>query len=86
MADEGITGAGAAIASLSFESALEELEQVVRRLESGEVPLEASIALYARGADLRRHCEEKLRAAEARVEEITRGPDGALAARTVEIP
>ena len=49
-------------------------------------PLEASITLYARGADLRRHCEEKLRVAEARVEEITRGPDGTVTTRPADIP
>lgn len=86
MAEQANAGAGTAIAALSFEAALEELEQVVRQLESGEVPLEASIALYARGAELRRHCEDKLRAAEARVEEITRGPNGAVGARPVDIP
>ena len=62
------------MADLSFEAALAELEKVVARLESGDVPLEELIALYARGAELRAHCEEKLKAAEARVAEITQGP------------
>jgi exodeoxyribonuclease VII small subunit len=66
-------------AELSFEDALAELEQVVHRLESGAAPLEESIALYARGAELRRHCEAKLEAAEARVAQIVAGPDGAAA-------
>jgi exodeoxyribonuclease VII small subunit len=74
------------VADLSFEEALAELETVVGRLESGEVPLEESIALYARGAELRRHCEDKLKAAEARVAEITEGPEGAPTARPVDIP
>ena len=73
------------VAELSFEAALAELERVVARLESGEVALEESLALYERGAALRRHCEERLKAAEARVAEITRGPDGAVAARPVDI-
>ena len=71
---------------MSFEAALAELERVVGRLESGEVALEESIALYARGAELRAHCEEKLKAAEARVAEIAQGPDGSVKARPVEIP
>ena len=50
------------VAELSFEAALQELEQVVGRLESGDVPLEESISLYARGAELRGHCEAKLKA------------------------
>jgi exodeoxyribonuclease VII small subunit len=73
------------VGELSFEAALAELEQVVARLEKGDVPLEESITLYARGAELRRHCEEKLKAAEARVAEITQGPGGEIGARPVEI-
>ena len=63
---------------MSFEAALAELETVVTRLERSDVPLEESITLFARGAALRDHCEEKLKAAEARVTEITQGLDGAL--------
>jgi exodeoxyribonuclease VII small subunit len=74
------------VADLSFEAALAELESVVARLEKGEVPLDESIAIYARGAELRRHCEEKLKAAEARLAEITQGPDGTVTARPVEFP
>lgn len=74
------------VAELSFEAALAELENVVARLESGDVPLEESIALYARGAELRAQCEGRLRAAEARVEEITKGPDGRVGTRPVDIP
>ena len=58
------------IADLSFEEAMAALEQVVGRLERGEVPLEESIALYERGAALRAHCEAKLKDAEAKVELI----------------
>jgi exodeoxyribonuclease VII small subunit len=73
------------VTELSFEDALRELEAVVGRLESGEVPLEESIALYARGAELRAHCEGKLKDAEARVAEIAQAPDGTVTARTVDI-
>ena len=64
------------IAAMSFEEALRALEDVVRRLEGGEVPLDQSIALYERGEDLRRHCQKRLDAAEARIEKIVAGPDG----------
>jgi exodeoxyribonuclease VII small subunit len=73
------------VEGLSFEAALAELEQVVARLEKGEVPLEESLALYERGAALRRHCDERLKAAEARVAEITQGPDGSVSARPVDL-
>jgi exodeoxyribonuclease VII small subunit len=73
------------VGEMSFEAALAELEQVVARLEGGQVPLDESIALYARGAELRARCEDRLKAAEARVAEIAHGPDGTVRARPVEI-
>lgn len=65
------------IASLSFEQALAELEQIVARLESGQAPLEDSIRLYERGAALKAHCEQRLEAARLRVEKIVMGAGGA---------
>ena len=67
------------IASLSFEQALAELEQIVARLESGQAPLEDSIRLYERGAALKAHCEKKLEAARLRVEKIVVGAGGPAA-------
>ena len=64
------------IASLTFEDALRSLEDVVRKLESGEVPLDESIGLYERGEALRKHCQARLDAAQARIEKIVAGPDG----------
>lgn len=65
------------IAALSFEDALKALEEVVRRLESGEAPLDESIALYARGDALRAHCQRRLDAAQARIEAVVADRDGA---------
>ncbi len=48
------------IAAMSFEDALAELEQIVRRLEAGQVKLDEAIQSYERGAQLKRHCELKL--------------------------
>jgi exodeoxyribonuclease VII small subunit len=64
------------IAGMNFEDALRALEDVVRRLETGDVPLEESIGLYERGEALRRHCQARLDAAQARIEKIVQGPDG----------
>jgi exodeoxyribonuclease VII small subunit len=64
------------IAGMSFEQALKALEEVVRKLETGEVPLEESIGLYERGEALRGHCQSRLDAAQARIEKIVAGPDG----------
>lgn len=69
------------ISALSFEAAMAELEEVVRKLESGQVALEESIALYQRGADLKAHCDARLRAAEEKVEQI-RSREGAAVATT----
>lgn len=66
-----------AIAELSFEDALKRLEAIVHRLESGEASLDESISLYAEGDKLRGQCEARLQAAQARIERITLGPDGA---------
>ena len=59
------------IKTLSFEKALAELEQIVQKLERGDVALEESVTIYERGEALKRRCEELLRLAEARVEKIT---------------
>ena len=64
------------IAALTFEDALRALEDVVRRLESGDVPLDQSISLYERGEALRQHCQSRLDAAQARIEKIVAGPGG----------
>ena len=70
------------IAGMSFETAMKALEEVVRDLESGNVELEKSIALYEKGAKLKAHCEAKLKEAEEKVAKITLGPDGKPAGTT----
>ena len=60
----------------SFEAALAELETIVCTLERGEAPLDQSIELYQRGDALTRHCEARLKSAQARIEQISIGPDG----------
>lgn len=63
-------------ADLSFEDALSRLETIVSRLESGSAPLEESISLYEEGARLKAHCEQRLKAAQLRVDKIVVGADG----------
>ncbi|NEX48001.1 exodeoxyribonuclease VII small subunit [Pseudotabrizicola algicola] len=58
------------VGDMSFEEAMAALEQVVGQLERGDVALDASIALYERGAALKAHCEAKLKDAEEKVELI----------------
>ena len=64
------------VAEMSFEAAMQELEEVVRRIESGETTLEESIGLYERGAALKKRCEEKLKEAEEKVAAIMLDDEG----------
>lgn len=75
----GMVDTAALNEELSFEDALRALEDVVRKLESGEVPLDDSITLYERGEALRRLCQARLDAAQARIEKIVAGADGRAA-------
>ena len=54
----------------SFEESLKELKSVVQKLEAGELSLDASIALFERGIQLNRTCEQQLKMAEERVEKL----------------
>lgn len=64
------------VSEMSFEDAMRELETVVSRLETGDVPLEDSIKLYERGAALKAHCQKKLAEAEEKVAQITLDGEG----------
>jgi len=55
---------------LTFETAQKELEQIVERLERGQVPLDEAIALWERGEQLHAFCRAKLDAAQGKVEEL----------------
>ncbi len=73
------------VQEMSFEQALEALEKIVRRLESGDVSLEDSIDIYTRGTQLKRHCETKLRDAQERIEKIVVQVDGTPAMEAADI-
>ena len=64
------------ISQLTFEQVLIALEEVVQQLESGNVPLDQSITLYERGEALRKHCQARLDAAQARIEKIVTDQSG----------
>ena len=80
MADSSNAGAKipAEIAALSFEEALSQLQELVKRLEKGDSKLDDAIQFYERGALLKRHCEAKLREAQMKVEKIVLGADGSV--------
>ncbi len=64
------------IESMSFEAALGGVGEILGSLVQGQAPLDESIELYQRGDKLKRHCEARLKAAQARIEQIALGPDG----------
>ncbi|MEI4262424.1 exodeoxyribonuclease VII small subunit [Roseovarius sp. D0-M9] len=64
------------VADMTFEQAMAELEQVVGRLERGDVALDESITLYERGAALKKRCDSKLKEAEEKVAAITLDAEG----------
>jgi exodeoxyribonuclease VII small subunit len=66
------------IATMPFEAALAELEQIVDQLEKGAVALDKSIELYERGEALKKRCDQLLKNAEMRIEKITLAADGAV--------
>ena len=67
-----------------FETSLAELEDIVGKLESGDLPLEASLELFERGIKLSRECRERLTAAERRIEILVRDASGELAVEEIE--
>jgi len=63
-------------ATPDFEAALAELEQIVGRLEQGELPFEESLRQFERGVELTRNCQKALRLAEQKISILSRGPEG----------
>lgn len=72
------------VEKMAFESALAELETIVKDLESGKVSLEESITAYERGMALKSHCEAKLRDAQMKIEKIVVGSNGSLTTQKFE--
>ncbi len=58
-----------------FESAIAELEKIVKQLEDGDLPLDTSLALFERGVELSRYCHDQLGAAQKRIELLTERGD-----------
>ena len=73
------------ISSMSFEEALRELESIVRKLEEGKGNLDDAIDSYSRGAELKKHCENKLKDAQVRIDKIVTDSDGAMALEPLKV-
>ncbi|HVZ01335.1 MAG TPA: exodeoxyribonuclease VII small subunit [Dongiaceae bacterium] len=87
MANDENAGASipAEIAAMSFEQALAELQDLVKRLEKGDNKLDDAIRSYERGALLKQHCEAKLREAQMKVEKIVLGANGSVGAQPADL-
>lgn len=72
------------IEAMSFEVALQELEKIVEKLDSGNVGLDQSIDIYTRGSLLKQHCDEKLRSAQERVDKIV-NQNGSLSVQPANV-
>lgn len=72
------------LASLRFEDGMLALENLVARLESGDLPLEEALGLFEQGVGLVRSLQEKLNEAERRIEVLSRAEDGALLTRPLD--
>jgi exodeoxyribonuclease VII small subunit len=68
----------------SFESQLKELEQIVNKLEAGDLPLEESLKLFEDGVRLSRECRERLTLAERRIEVLLKDSDGNLSVKAID--
>ena len=79
-----MASASSPVEKMAFESALAELETIVKDLESGKVSLEESITAYERGMALKSHCEAKLRDAQMKIEKIVVGGNGAVSTQKFE--
>ena len=62
----------------TFETSMAELEEIVEKLEAGEVTLDESLELFEKGVKLVKSCRNKLDEAEKRVRILTAGPDGEM--------
>ena len=84
MARKAAVGAKKTEAKLTFEAALEELTGIVEGLESGDLGLDESLALFERGIRLSRVCSDRLTEAEQKLEKLVSDADGGLKAVQVE--
>ena len=74
------------MAKKKFEEALEELENIVERLDKGDLSLDESLSLFEEGIKLSRVCSQRLDEAEKKIEILVKDEDGSLYKETFEEP
>jgi exodeoxyribonuclease VII small subunit len=70
---------------MTFEDAMDELENIVNAIDKGDVSLDEAIAAYDRGSILKDHCEKKLNQAKMKVETIQLGGNGELKTDAIDV-
>lgn len=73
------------IENMSFEAALAELKEIVKKIDTGEESLDSSISSFERGVLLKEHCEKKLQAARLKIKKITKQADSAIIIEKIEL-
>ncbi len=69
---------------ITFEQAMTELEEIVRKLENGQIPLEEAVKTYEKGIELKKICEEKLKNAEMKIEKLTLKDEKPIGTETLD--
>jgi exodeoxyribonuclease VII small subunit len=72
------------IESLTFEAALNSLEEIMSQLDTGSIDLDKAVEAYERGAKLKEHCEKKLREAQLRIEKIEVDKNGEITTKVMD--
>lgn len=72
------------LSKLSFEEALVQLESIVRELEGGKIKLDDAVEAYEKATALKRFCEEKLKAAQLKIEKINVSPEGVVSTEPLD--
>ena len=72
------------LSKLSFEEALVQLESIVRELEGGKIKLDDAVEAYEKATALKKFCEEKLKAAQLKIEKINVSPEGVVSTEPLD--
>ena len=72
------------LSKISFEEALVQLENIVRELESGKIKLDDAVEVYEKAVALKKFCEDKLKAAQLKIEKINVAADGNITVESLD--
>ena len=73
------------IKNISFEEALAELEEIVKKIDAGQESLESAIKSFERGILLKSYCEARLKEARLKIEKITKSAEGEIITEEIEL-